>query len=1042
MKKRLLFLFSLLICVSSLAAQQITVTGTVIDNFNDPIPGASIRVKGTNTGTITDIDGKYSMKTKEGNTLMFSFIGYETIEAKATSAPLSITMRENSVLVDEVVVTALGIKREKKSLAYSVTEVKGDEMNRVKSTNIATGLVGKVAGVNVVKPASGVMGSSRITIRGNGSLSGSNQPLYVIDGVPMDNSGYGQAGVWGGNDGGDGISSVNSEDIESMSVLKGGTAAALYGSRAANGAIVITTKKGRSGKPKVEYSGSYTFDKPVVKNEDFQWEYGQGAYGMKPNEFMNAKQFGMLSWGAKLDGTDAEQFDGVSRPYSANGKDNFENFYNNGSTLSNNVSVSGGNDNTQFRISLGDVRSNDLFPNSKLERNNITLNLNSKLTDKFSIQSNVMYVRERVQNRPNLGDLIMNGNAFLWIAPTSLDIRTLEQTVDENGNEYLPTNEGWISNPYFIAHNRKQSDSKDRVIGSIQAKYDFTENLYFRGRAGGDMIIRRTESVIPKGTGYDPYGSVSSGSTFNGEFNVEAIAGYSQSFDDAWDVNAFVGWNTMTTWWQSVSANGSRLIDGNKDVIGNTETNSGGSSTSENYINSLFGQAEVSYMNTLFLTMTGRNDWFSALSYKGKTTPNHIFYPSVGLGVVASQAMTMPDWFPFLKLRGSWAKSGGSIGPYNLGMTYRYNQSFNGNPIGSINPSTIPNINLKPLSSITYEVGADARFFNNRLGLDFTYYVRDTHDDIVSAGISSTSGYESVKVNAGKVHNNGVELLLTADLIQNKNFNWNTSFNFSYNNSEIKFITDDITEFTLQSSRTGLQGGDGAPGYISHEVGQPYGIIKGYGYERNDQGQIVYDANGFPIRGEIQKLGESVHPWTVGFSNNFEYKGFTLNILLDAKFGGSILSGTNNNAYTYGKHKDTLEGRDGKNTISDPNMGELAAIIGDGVKEDGTPNDTKVNTMDYYMHISHNITEEFVYDASFIKLRELSFGYRFPRKMISTIGLADLQLSVVGRNLWNIYDNTPLVDPESSFNNGNAQGLEMYGLPTTRSIGFNLNVKF
>ena len=1044
MKRKLVLLFSLLVCLSSISAQQITVTGTVSDNLNESIPGVSIKVRGTSTGTITDLDGKFSLKTKTGNTLEFSFIGYETVDAKASSTPLSIIMNESSVQMDEIIVTALGIKREKKALAYSVTEVKGDDMNRVKSTNIATGLVGKVAGVNVVKPASGVMGSSRITIRGNGSLSGSNQPLYVIDGVPMNNSGYGQAGMWGGNDGGDGISSVNSEDIESMSVLKGGTAAALYGSRAANGAIVITTKKGVSGKPKVEYSGSYTFDNPVVKNDDFQWEYGQGVYGMKPDPKlgMGAKDLGMLSWGAKLDGTDVEQFDGISRPYLANGKDNFKNFYNNGWSLSNNVSVSGGNDNTQFRISVGDIRSQDLFPDSKLERNNISLSLNSKLTEKFSIQSNVMYVRERVQNRPNLGDITMNGNTFLWIAPTSLDIRTLEQAVDENGNEFLPTSSGWMSNPYFIAHNRKQSDSKDRVIGSIQAQYDFTENWYLRGRAGGDMITRRSEDIIPKGTGYNPAGRVSNGSTFNGEFNAEAIAGYTQSFNDTWDVNVFAGWNTMATWWQSVNASGDRLIDGNKDVIGNTETNSGGSSTSESYINSLFGQAEVSYKNTLFLTMTGRNDWFSSLSYKEKTTPNNIFYPSIGLGFVASQAMTMPDWLPFLKLRGSWAKSGGSVGPYSLGMTYRYNQSFNGNPIGSINPSTIPNINLKPLSSIAYEAGVDARFFNNRLGLDFTYYVRNTHDDIVSAGISSTSGYESVKVNAGEVHNNGIELLLTADVIQNRNFRWNTSFNFSYNNSEIKYITDNITEFILQTSRTGFQGGDGAPGYINHQVGQPYGIIKGYTYKRNDKGEILYNDYGFPIRGEIEKLGESVHPWTLGFSNNFEYKGFSLNILLDAKFGGSILSGTNNNVYAYGKHKATLEGRDGENVISVPYMGDVPAIIGNGVKEDGTPNDTKVKTMDYYMYISNNITEEFVYDASFIKLRELSFGYSFPKKMVNSIGLAGLQISVVGRNLWNIYDKTPLIDPESSFNNGNAQGLEMYGLPTTRSVGFNLNIKF
>lgn len=410
-------------------------------------------------------------------------------------------------------------------------------MNRVKTTNLATGLTGKVAGVNVVKPSSGVMGSSRITIRGNGSLNGNNQPLYIVDGIPIDNSDYGQAGLWGGNDGGDGISSINSEDIESMSVLKGGTAAALYGSRAANGAIVITTKKGAAGKVSVEYNSYFTLDNPIVKNKDFQWEYGQGYMGMVPGA-ISPLNTGMLSWGAKLDGSDVEQFDGELRPYVAQ-KDNFKNFYNNAWMLSNNLSISGGGKDTQYRISLGDQRANDLYPNSKLERNNITLNLNSKPTDKLSIQASVMYMRERAQNRPNLGDLIFNGNTYMWIMPTSVDIRTLEKAVNEDGSEFLPTSSGWISNPYFVAYQREQKDRKDRMIGSLQAQYDFTENIYLRGKAGGDMITRRYTDVIPMGTGYSPEGSISESTTFHGEFNVEAIAGYNKLFNSTWGGRCF-----------------------------------------------------------------------------------------------------------------------------------------------------------------------------------------------------------------------------------------------------------------------------------------------------------------------------------------------------------------------------------------------------------------------------------------------------------------------------------------------------------------------
>lgn len=1058
-----LLLSCLLFMTSSLFAQQISVKGQVTDESGEAIPGATISIQGTTTGTISDMDGNFTINAKKGSTLVASFVGYQTATQKVSDTFMKVILKENAVQVDEVVVTALGIKKEKKALAYSVTEVKGDDMNRVKTANLANGLVGKVAGVNVVKPSSGVMGSSRITIRGNGSLNGGNQPLYIIDGVPMDNSGYGQAGMWGGNDGGDGISSINSEDIESMSVLKGGTAAALYGSRAANGAIVITTKKGVAGKPKVEYSLSYTNDSPITKNSDYQWEYGSGMSGMNPDQlaynailqnlisngipesmipqYMEkmssqlasasagyAQNLGMLSYGSRLDGSDVTQFDGIKRPYAAN-KNNFKNFYDNAWSLTNNISISGGSNTTQFRISLGDQRYHDLFPSSKMERNNITLNLNSQLTDRFSIKANVMYVRERSKNRPNLGDIIMNGNTYLWIAPANIDIRSLSPAVDEKGNELLPTASGWISNPYFIAQKRSQSDSKDRIIGSLQAQYNFTPNWYLRGRFGGDMINRRAEDVVPMGSGYDVNGSISNSATYNGEFNAEAIAGYTNSWkENLFSLDAFIGWNTMGTWWDSTSSSGSRFVKPDFNSINNTKTKSGGKSFSESYINSIFGQAEFSYKSMLYLTLSGRNDWFSALSYKGKSTPNHIFYPSVGLGFILSEVINMPSWLSYLKLRGSWAESGGSVGPYQLGLTYGYDQSFNGYPIGSINPSTIPNLNLKPLTSISYEGGFEARFLNNRLGIDFTYYVRNTKNDIVSAGISAASGYDNVKINAGKVNNHGVEILFTATPVQSRNFTWNSSFNFSYNKSEIKHITDGITSFILETSRTGYQGGDGAPGYIYHEVGQPYGIIKGYSYKKDENGEIIYK-NGIPVRGELTKLGESVHPYTMGFSNSFTCHNFTLSFLIDAKFGGSILSGTNNNVYSFGRHIKTLPGREG-------------GVIGKGVKENGTPNDVKVDPMTYYMAVGNSITEEFVYDASFIKLRELSIGYNFPKTIINKIGLSDLSVSVVGRNLWNIYDKVPLVDPESSFNNGNAQGLEMYGLPATRSIGFNLNVKF
>jgi hypothetical protein len=556
-----------------------------------------------------------------------------------------------------------------------------------------------------------------------------------------------------------------------------------------------------------------------------------------------------------------------------------------------------------------------------------------------------------------------------------------------------------------------------------------TDNWYLRGRAGGDMINRRNEVTTPMGTAFLQAGYISANSVFLGEVNAEAIFGYKSALDRKLTFNAFAGWNTMMSWSESIGAYGSRFIQPNFDVMGNTETTTGSQYKSENYINSLFGQAEVVYDNRLFLTFSGRNDWFSALSLKEKTAPNNIFYPSAGLSFLAHETFDLPSWIHFMKWRTSWAQSGGSVSPYNLALTYGYGTTINGYPTGSINTSTIPYLNLKPLTSTSYEVGTDIRFFNNRLGIDATYYIRNTHDDIVSAQISSASGYNNVLINAGQINNQGVELLLTVTPVKIKDFAWNSSLNFSYNKSEVKRITDKITSFVTETGRAGAASDPGVPAYIYQEVGEPYGIIKGYAYQRDENGEIVFDRDGYPIRGEMKKLGEGVHPYTAGFSNQFTYRDFSLSVLLDGKFGGSIFSGTNNMAYFYGIQKKTLEGREG-------------GIIGKGVKRDGTPNDKAVLAMEYFMTLAGRITEEFVYDASFVKLREIALGYTLPKSVVEKMGLSTVTMSIIGRNLLILYSKVPMVDPESTYNNGNGQGLEQFELPATRSFGFNLNVKF
>lgn len=1022
-----IFLF-LLFSSLFVEAQQITVTGSVTDEHGEPLVGVTVQIKGSTSGTVTGADGDFSLAAPADGVIQFSYIGFTSVEKPVSREFMQVMLKEDLIMMDEVVVTALGMRKEKKALAYSVTELKEDAF-RVKSPGLADGLAGKVAGINVVRPTTGAMGSTRIVIRGNGSF-GNNQPLYIVDGMPIDNSNYGQPGLWGGVDGGDGISSLNSDDIESMTVLKGGTAAALYGSRAANGAIVITTKKGKKGRTSVELTSSYTLDTPIVSYSDFQQEYGHGLSGTVPTSVEMAKLSGPSSWGGRLDGSNVIQFDGVERSYTNVGKNNIRNFYNNAWALNNTLSISGGSENIQYRVAFGDQRYNDLYPNSKLERNNGSINLSAQLSPRITMQAHMMYMRERVLNRQNVNDYSSNGNVLLWTLPPSIDVRTLSPAVDANGNELLLSDiYVYFANPYFVAYHRRQQDAKDRLFGTFSLQYDINDQWYLRGRAGGDMIYRRHESVTPKGTGYDKDGYMGAGSSFGGEMNIEGLLGFNNNFNEEWSLNAFAGWNSMITWSESVSASGSRFIQPDFYVLGNTQTTSGGQWRSENYINSLFGQAELSYRSMLYLTLSGRNDWFSALSLKGKTTPNNIFYPSTGLGFIASEAFNLPSFISFWKLRGAWSQSGGAVGPYNLALTYGYGESINGFPTGHINNSTIPNLNLKPLTSISYELGTDIRFFNNRLGLDATYYIRNTRDDIVSAQISSGSGYNNVLINAGKIENKGIELLLTGTPVRTKTFSWDASLNFSYNKSKIVHITDNVNSFIVATSRTGAAGDEGSPAFIYQEVGEPYGIIKGYSFQRNENGEIIFDRNGYPRKGEIKKLGVGVHPYTAGFNNSFTYRNFHLNMLIDGKFGGSMFSGTNDMAYFLGTHKGTLPGRE-------------EGVVGKGVKSDGSPNDKSVPAMEYYMYLANNISEAFVYDASFVKLREVSLGYSFPETISGKLGLSQLTLSIVGRNLATFYDKIPMVDPESGYSSGNAQGLEQWGLPATRSWGFNLNVKF
>ncbi len=1023
-----LFLVLLLSFSSVVLAQQVQLSGTVTNEKNEPLPGVSVAIKGTVNGVLTNADGKFKVTAAANATLVFSLIGYETKQVPAAGqSNLDVKLHEQLTQLSDVVVTAMGIKKENKVLGYAITQVKGESMTKARETNVMWGLQGKVAGVNITKPVTGAGGSSRVIMRGGDF--GSGQPLYVIDGVPMRTENRGSIdNMYGGSDAGDGISSINPDDIETVNVLKGNTAAALYGARASNGVIVITTKKGTSRKGiGVEINSTYSVESAIdYTAKDYQYVYGIGTYGNKPTTAAEALADGRGSWGAKLDGSSVIQGDGVSRPYSAR-KNNVKHFYKDGSTFTNSVALTGGTETLNFRFSFADMDNKDIMPNSGLHRNNFTLNTNAKLGKNLTATINAQYIREKAKNRPQLNDYTSNAAVAAWLMPTNYDIRDWQTTRNPSGGENLWTTNNYWANPYFVAYETPSGNKDDRFIGSADLKYDITEHLYARVLTGTDFTYRNSFGVWPSGVGFYPNGSISQSTVYRGEFNGQAMVGYNRAFNKTWSLNAFVGGNTMKRKYTSVSSSGDKFIVPGFYAIGNTTTKNGGYNLSETQINSAFGSAEVGFHNYLYLTLTGRNDWFSTLD----PANNNIFYPSVGASFVLSDAFTLPSWVSFAKVRGSWAQTGSDvdISAYQLNLPFGFNNSINGIPLGTIGSSTVPNAKLHPQVTTTYEGGIEARFLDGRAGIDLAVYSRQVTDAILNSPVSSTSGYTNTFRNAAAIGNTGVELLLTGTPVRKDHFQWQASYNLGYNKSNVKALIDGKTSMVLAQNRSGLWGDGGVPSYSYAAVGQPYGILEGTTYTRDAQGRIVYDDKGLPVVGAIAKLGNGIAPLTMGLSNSFTYGSWNLDFLLDAKFGGKIFSGTTNLAWYQGLSKETLPGRDG-------------GIIGDGVTADGKANTVKVKAQDYYQFIANNITEQFVYDASFIKLRQIVLGYSLPKSVIKNTAFQSVSLSFVARNLLTLYKKVPVVDPESAYTTGGGQGFEMLGLPAVRSFGLNLGVKF
>ena len=1006
---------------------QSVVTGKVTDPQGVPMPGVNVLVEGTSNGTTTDFEGDYSLEidNPEQATLVFTYVGMKTItKAVADSSVINIQMQEDAQALDAVVVTALGIKREKKALTYAVSEVDGENLTKAREINVGNALSGRVAGVTASSTSGGPAASSRVVIRGNGSLNGNNQPLYVVNGMPITNTNSSSPGTYGGIDRGDGLSSINPDDIESISVLKGGTAAALYGARAANGVVLITTKSGVGKKGiGVEYHTNYTTEQ-AINFLDWQYQYGSGSLGEAPKTQEEAIAFGRTSWGAPLDGSMVIQQDGVRRPYAPQRK-NIENFYQAGSTISNSIALSGGNETANFRFAASNMDNEAIVPNNSMNRKTFNLSVNSKLANRIEFSGNAQYSIEEVKNRPFLADFQQNPNAGTQLIGSNIDVRILSPGYLENGNEMPWSDYVYATNPYFAVNKIRNGDTRKRFIGSFSAKYNFSDFLYARVRLGIDQINANGFRIEPSGIAFNNPGSMWTDESLESETNIEAILGYTDEFGD-FTINAIAGGNQMRNTYDGIELSSGQLNIPFRYFIGNGSSQNFDKDYGKYGINSLFASADIDFKNYLYLTLTGRNDWFSTLAMNN----NSLFYPSVGLSFLLTEAWnSKPEWLNYAKVRTSWAQvGGGAPNPYAIQQTYSAQSIPHlGQTLTNVTSSTIPT-ELVPYTSTTYEAGIEVRMLRNRLGLDITVYDRTTTDDIVNASIAPSSGYDDVALNVGEMRNRGIEVMITGRPITSENgLNWDLTYNMAYNKNTVLKIADELDVLQLPGATTRtLNGG------IYHFEGQPFGMIGGNRMLTNANGQIIYNSlSGLPVQGPIVPLGRGVPPLAIGFTNNFSYKNFNLNILLDSRWGGSIYSATNAYGTDFGLEQRTVAN----------NVRETGVAVS-GVDENGDPYSANIPAQTYFRGIAYSITDEFVQKADFIKLRSFSLGYNFPEAILENTPFSNVSLSIVGRNLLVLYSTTDNIDPESNYSSSNAQGLENFGLPSTRTFGVDLSLSF
>ncbi|RZK78927.1 MAG: SusC/RagA family TonB-linked outer membrane protein [Pedobacter sp.] len=991
--------------------KEVPVSGTVKDAQGGSLPGATVRVKGTAIGTSSDVNGKFTLNAPENAVLVVSYAGFQTKEISiGTQTSIDVVLAEDTKQLTDVVVTALGIKKERRALGYSVTQVGGETLTQARENNITNSLVGKVAGLDIAGTSGGAGAATNVTIRGVSSLGSSSQPLYVVNGIPMESAPVGFGSTIGiGNNGGqydnapdlgDAISNLNPDDIESISVLKGAAASALYGNRAKAGVILITTKSGKGNS--IEFSSNYVAEQ-VMDRTNWQYVYGQGVNGIKPTTQLAAASTGSSSWGAKLDGSNVIQFDGVSRPYSAQ-ENNIEDFYRTGgswtNTLALNKSFTGG----VIRLSASDLTNKSVVPNSGLDRQNFTLSGTFDPIKNLVIDARMNYILEQANNRPMLSDGAGNANYNAAFLPTSVNIATLQPGKNPDGSE-LSYNTGnpYATNPWFAANDFIHNTKRERLLSSFSAKYTFDNGLFLQGRAGRDSYNDSYIAVTPSGTAYDADGGYTEQNSKFSDINIDGLVGKSFKVAD-FSITPNIGASYRRTKSEAVTNGGASF-----QLFGiYTLANTGGKSVSaykqDQETQSVYGTLELAYKDVLYLTGSARSDWFSTLATPGKDNKLNVIYPSVSGSFVFSE-LWKPSFLSFGKLRAGYAMVGQATIPFQTQLYYNLrSESINNNPLGNIVNSSIPNSSLRASKATELEIGTEMKFFKDRLSLDFTWYNKKSTDEILPVPTSTTTGYSGAVLNIGKLRNKGVEALVSGVVLKTDDFNWTSSINGSYNDNKVITLAPGTASQLLATSRSNV-------GFLQNLEGMAIGQVMAYDFLYDASGNIVKDTNGAPQRGELKAYGSAYNKWAAGWNNEFSYKGVNLSFLIDGKWGGKIFSATDYYGYIFGLHQATLENRD---------------ALG-------------VNAANYYSTYANNVSKQFVQDASFIKFRQVILGYNFPAKMFNN-KIKGLNVSFVGRNLFILMKKTDNIDPESSYN-ATIPGMELGGVPPVRTYGLNLSVK-